>query len=88
MKQVKKRLINILNKQMLIDKKLINENALLEKNLAINNQEFNLLLYYCERDMKINIPDGQINLSQNVNEFASSIYNIKKLNSNKLLKAC
>ncbi len=87
MKQIKKKLITILNKQMLIDKALINENALLEKNLAMNNQEFNLLLYYCERDMKINIPDGKINLNQNVNEFANSIYQIKKNSNSKMLQA-
>ena len=87
MKQIRRRLVNILNKELLIDKSLINENARLEKNLAINPFEFNLLLYYFERDLNINIPDEQININQNLNEFSRSIYNIKKFNS-KMAKAC
>lgn len=86
MKQIKRRLINILNKELLIDKSLINENSRLEKNLSINPFEFNLLLYYFERDLNIKIPDEQININQNVNEFTRSIYNIKKFN-NKMAKA-
>lgn len=87
MKQIKKRLIYILNKELSIDRSLINESAVLEKNLAINPMEFNLLLYYCERDMKINIPDEQTNPRQNISEFAASIYNIKKLHNNRLQRA-
>ncbi len=86
MKQIKRRLVNILSKELFVDKNLINENARLAANLSLNPFEFNLLLYYFERDLKIRIPDEQINIDQNINEFSASIYNIKKYN-NKLAHA-
>ncbi len=86
MKQIKRRLVNILHKELLIDKALINENARLEKNLAINPFEFNLLLYYFERDTNMQIPDDQININQNLGELTTSIYRIRQSND-KLQKA-
>jgi|GEM_PF-1813036 len=86
MKQIKRKLINILNRELLIDKSLINEHAYLNSNLQINNRQLDLLLYYCEKDMNIMIPDEQISIDQNIQEFISSIYSIKKSNS-KMLKA-
>ncbi len=87
MKQIKKRLINILNKELFIDRNLLsNENARLENNLHLNPTDLNLLLYYFERDLKIEIPDEKMSLSQNLNEFAKSIYQIKKYTA-KLAKA-
>lgn len=86
MKQIKRKLINILNRELLIDKSLINEQAYLNSNLQINNRQLDLLLYYCEKDMNIMIPDEQISIDQNIQEFISSIYSIKKSN-NKMLKA-
>jgi len=80
MKQIKRKLVNILHKELLIDKALINENARLEKNLAINPFEFNLLLYYFERDTKMHIPDDQISIHQNIGELTMSIYRIRKTN--------
>jgi acyl carrier protein len=86
MKQIKRRLVDILHKELLIDKALINENARLEKNLAINPSEFNLLLYYFERDTKMHIPDDQISINQNLGELTTTIYKIRKSN-HKLQKA-
>jgi hypothetical protein len=86
MKQIKRRIVHILHKELLIDKALINENARLEKNLSINPSELNLLLYYFERDMNMQIPDEQININQNIAELTSSIYRIKRSN-NRLKKA-
>ena len=86
MKQIKRKLIDILNRELLIDKSLINEQAYLNSNLQINNRQLDLLLYYCEKDMNIMIPDEQISIDQNIQEFISSIYLIKKSN-NKMLKA-
>ncbi len=80
MKQIKRRLVHILSKELLIDKALINENDSLGANLSLNPFEFNLLLYYFERDLKIRIPDEQININQNIIELTQSIYNIKRDN--------
>ena len=84
MKQIRRKLINILNRELLIDKSLINEGAYLNSSLDINTAQLNLLLYYCEKDLNIRIPDEQISIDQNVDEFIASIYSIKKSNARAL----
>jgi len=78
MKQIKRKLINILNRELLIDPSLINDNTCLDAHLHLDPMQLNLLLYYFEKDLNIRIPDDRVHLDQNMLELANSIYSIKR----------
>jgi len=78
MKQIKRKLINILNRELLIDPSYINDNTRLDTHLHLDHMQLNLLLYYFEKDLNISIPDGRVHLDQNMQELANSIYSIKR----------
>lgn len=74
MKKLKRSLISTLKNDLHVNPKKIDSNQSFAEYLTVSPLEFNLMLYYIENKLNIEIDDNQVNINQNIDQFVQALY--------------
>jgi acyl carrier protein len=77
MKKIKKTLLSTLRNELHINPNRIDLNQSFSQYIAINSLEFNLLLYYVENKLSMEIADEKVSMNQSIDEFVKTLYLLK-----------
>jgi acyl carrier protein len=77
MKKIKKTLLSTLRNELHINLKRIDLSQSFSQYIAINSLEFNLLLYYVEDKLSMEIADEKVSMNQSIDEFVKTLYSLK-----------